>query len=373
MPFNGSGTFSRIYSWVTDAGNGIDVRSDRMDTDTNDIANALSNCVTRDGQSPPTADLPMGGHKLTGMGNGSSATDSVAYGQLATVITAAGPASLCDFRLTGTSGSAVPTADQTTIGTLYCTPYKGNAISLYDGSGTWNKRVSAEFSIAVPAVASTVHDVFCYDNGGTPTLEVLAWTNDTTRATALVLQDGVYVKSGSTTRRYLGTFRTNGSNKIVDSLDTRWLFNYYNRVRRPMRRMESTSPSWTYTTATWRQANGAVANQLDFVVGVDEEGMSAQVIAVAANSTTGTNFAVGIGLDATTFPSASGGIGGATSAFANASMNVSAAHRFFPGVGRHYAAWLEYSVAAGTTTWYGDNEPGGNPMAHSGIFGEVFA
>lgn len=84
MPFNGSGVFSRLYSWVTDAANGVLVRSDRMDADTNDIADALTNCVTRDGQSPWTANLPAGGYKITGLGNGSLATDSVTYSQVFT-------------------------------------------------------------------------------------------------------------------------------------------------------------------------------------------------------------------------------------------------------------------------------------------------
>ena len=82
MPFSGTGTFNRIYSWVTDQANGILVRADRMDTDTNDIASGLSNCMTRDGQSPPTAAIPMGSQKLTGLANGVAATDAVNYGQV---------------------------------------------------------------------------------------------------------------------------------------------------------------------------------------------------------------------------------------------------------------------------------------------------
>lgn len=83
MPFNGSGVFNRVYSWQTDANNNVDVRADRMDTDTNDIASGLSNCVTRDGQSPATANLPMGSNKITGLANGSNPADAVAFGQLA--------------------------------------------------------------------------------------------------------------------------------------------------------------------------------------------------------------------------------------------------------------------------------------------------
>lgn len=82
MPYNGVGVFTRIYSWVTDQASGVLVRADRMDTDTNDIATGLSNCMTRDGQSPPTAPIPMGSQKLTGLANGVAATDAVNYGQV---------------------------------------------------------------------------------------------------------------------------------------------------------------------------------------------------------------------------------------------------------------------------------------------------
>lgn len=82
MPFNGLGIFNRVYSWEVDASNNLNVDATRMDVDTNDIADALSNCVTRDGQSPALANLPLGGFKLTGMGVGSMPTDSVNYGQV---------------------------------------------------------------------------------------------------------------------------------------------------------------------------------------------------------------------------------------------------------------------------------------------------
>ena len=84
MPYNGLGVFNRVYSWVQDAANGVFVDATRTDTDSDDIADGLTNCVTRDGQSPPTANLPMGGYKWTGMGNGSDNTDSITYGQVYT-------------------------------------------------------------------------------------------------------------------------------------------------------------------------------------------------------------------------------------------------------------------------------------------------
>src|ERR1700693_2071122 len=86
MAFNGSGTLHRLYSWVRGAQNNINIDATRMDAEFNGIATALSDCVTRDGQSPATANLPMGTFKLTGLGNGNVATDSATFGQLSSAI-----------------------------------------------------------------------------------------------------------------------------------------------------------------------------------------------------------------------------------------------------------------------------------------------
>lgn len=75
MAFNGSGTFVRVYSWQTDKANGIKIRADRMDGEDDGFATGLSTCVTRDGQSPATADLPMATFKHTGVGAASARTD----------------------------------------------------------------------------------------------------------------------------------------------------------------------------------------------------------------------------------------------------------------------------------------------------------
>lgn len=84
MPWNGSGVFNRIYSWVADANAGLDISATRMDTDTDDITTSgFGNCLTRDGQGIATANLPMGGFRHTGASNGVAATDYATVGQVA--------------------------------------------------------------------------------------------------------------------------------------------------------------------------------------------------------------------------------------------------------------------------------------------------
>lgn len=83
MGWNGSGTFNRLYSWVADKAAGLNISSTRMDADTNDIASSgFGNCLTRDGQGQPTANLPMGGFRHTGAANGVARSDYATMGQV---------------------------------------------------------------------------------------------------------------------------------------------------------------------------------------------------------------------------------------------------------------------------------------------------
>jgi len=80
MAFNGSGTFSRIYNWSQDAANAIPIMSARMDTEDNGFATGLSNCICKDGQTTITADIPLNGHKLTGIATATAAQDGLNLG-----------------------------------------------------------------------------------------------------------------------------------------------------------------------------------------------------------------------------------------------------------------------------------------------------
>lgn len=83
MPFN-SGVFSRVYNWVTDKNNSINITASRMDTEMDGMATALSTCLLKDGSQTVTANIPMSSHKFTGLSNGSASTDSATVGQVQT-------------------------------------------------------------------------------------------------------------------------------------------------------------------------------------------------------------------------------------------------------------------------------------------------
>lgn len=292
--------------------------------------------------------------------------------------TSAAPASgalVNDFRLTLTTGVPVTTSDVTGATTIYCTPYTGNQISLYSGSA-WVTRSSAQFSLALGTLTSgKVYDVFCYDNAGTPTLEFsAAWNSSTARfasgpyATALPKQDGVYVKSTDgtaidATRRYLGTFYTVSTTQTEDSVSKRYLWNYYNRILRPLRKVEATA-TWTYTTDAFQQARATSTNQIETVIGVAEDLVEVQVRAFATASTAPVQVTAGIGLDSTTVNS-----GDSIPCICNGATGDSITSSLYSAVasaGRHYWAWLERSAAAGTTTWSGTNG-----VTTAGIVGKI--
>ena len=274
---------------------------------------------------------------------------------------------VCEGRLTLTSGTPVTTADVTAAGTLYFTPFRGNRLALYTGS-LWTISTFTERSLSLSLTSGKNYDIFIYDNSGTITLESVEWTNDTTRATALASQDGVLVKKGSLTKRYIGSIRASASNQTEDSAAKRFVWNYYNRVPTQMVVLEATD-TWTYTTASFQQARASTANQLALVCGVAEDSIAATVRALTQNNGSNVTATVAIGYDSTT-TAATGCIMQSTqitTGIPNIAFPCSASLIHNPAAGYHFYAWLEKSTAAGTTTWWGDN--GAATVTQTGISG----
>lgn len=78
MPFNGNGTFTPAVTFVD---NTVATAEDQ-NTQDQDIAGGLSQCITSDGQSTVTANIPFSGFKLTQVANGSANSDAANVGQL---------------------------------------------------------------------------------------------------------------------------------------------------------------------------------------------------------------------------------------------------------------------------------------------------
>lgn len=84
IPFNGSGLFQRLRRWQDDRDANIKIRADYADSEDDGFATGLSNCVTKDGQTTITANLPMSGFRHTGAGAAVGASDYVILSQLQT-------------------------------------------------------------------------------------------------------------------------------------------------------------------------------------------------------------------------------------------------------------------------------------------------
>ena len=215
-----------------------------------------------------------------------------------------------------------------------------------------------------------MYDVFVYDNGGTLTLELVKWTDNSTR-TALDLQDGQLVKNATPTHRYVGTMRVTALNKMEDSQTQRFLWNNYNRVPRLLSRQE-TAASWSYATATWRQANANTANQVEVVIGVPGVFVDLILSGAGKNNTAGEYGDFGIGEDSTTAVESNSTAASWVAYIANAVAGSTAVLKKYPTAGYHTYAWLEAGSGTGTATWYGNtlqSAHGTNPGLRGYVMG----
>lgn len=178
-------------------------------------------------------------------------------------------------RLSLASADAFPQANQTAKTDLYLLPFRDNLARLYDGSA-WQLRTIGSLSFDITtdtdydsaAIASgSLYDVFIAWNSGTHKLVFKKWTSagagSSTRATALVKQDGVDVLSGATDHVFIGTVYVNGSTQLEDSTSNRYVGNLYNAQPRTMAVDAGTVVhSWSGGVRAW---NNNTALRMNFV------------------------------------------------------------------------------------------------------------
>jgi hypothetical protein len=81
MPWS-NGVFTRVHNWVGDRDAQIKIKADRHDAEDDNLATGLNLALLKDGTNAATANLNLGNKKITGLANGTAATDAVAFGQL---------------------------------------------------------------------------------------------------------------------------------------------------------------------------------------------------------------------------------------------------------------------------------------------------
>ena len=214
--------------------------------------------------------------------------------------------SLVGGRLTLESGVSISSTDQTAKTTLYYTPHIHSSIGLYNTTTlVWVPYTFTERSLALGTLSSGFnYDVFIYSNAGTLTLAASVWTSDSARATAISLQDGVYVKTSDKSYRYLGTFRTTATTTTEDSEAKRFVYNVNNQVPRHSLGVlgyvnDNAAVTFTLSSLnTWVALNGGVGNKCEWVNGLTSTCMlvgESFGVAGAAGYVI-----IGIGIDSTT-------------------------------------------------------------------------
>lgn len=285
------------------------------------------------------------------------------------------------INLTASITSQVLPSGISTTG-IYFTPYLSNQIALYDGYD-WVLVDHAEFSVGLGTLtADTNYDLFLDYNGGTPNLYIgTAWSTATARAVALTRQDGVYVSSADAQSRYIGTFRTNSTTTVIDDGGgissqvggKRFLWNKDNRLQRYVSVGDATS-SWTYNSATWRQANsggGANGNKIEVVVGLAECYIDLIIQTAAGNTGANAVPSVAINEDVTNslLPNTRCSAQAFTTSTLNTTTQAMAKFSKVTPLGYHQYYWLEACLAGAVTgTFFGQDPLSGI----RGILGTVW-
>lgn len=164
------------------------------------------------------------------------------------------------------------------------------------------------------------------------------------RSTPLVLQDGTYVKSGATTRLYVGSIYTTSTTTTESSNAKRYVWNYYNRVNGQLLKTDTTSH--TYSTAAYRIWRNQADNRLDWITGISDDFQQFTMTAEVATGTAGASSYIlqqlDDGYDSIT------GLFGVVTTRAN-SREVSKIYT--PSAGKHFVKALQNPSNGTNDTW----------------------
>lgn len=242
---------------------------------------------------------------------------------------------------------------------IYWVPKEGNSLTLYDGTD-WEEFTSAQITLDLSGLTeNTNFDVFAYDNGGTVSLETVAWTNDTTRATSLVALDGLYVKSGDSTRLYIGSFRTTSTGTTERQVlitssgadNTKLLlFNAYSHSQSDLvAKLNFDISNWYNTTVgTWRVANDSSGWRSQFLLGLPTL-IKGFYRATANTDAISTTTVLSLGMD-TVAPHSYSAPGSTNT---TDPVTITALLETQMGVGFHELLPIEFQNGAGSGLYYG--------------------
>lgn len=262
--------------------------------------------------------------------------------------------------------TASMSADQSNKSELAYPLYNGNQIMLWVDDAFYPVTISNIPSISNSGfTTSMMHDIFAYQSGGNCVLEKLAWSSNSARATEITRVNGRLVKSGDSTRLFLGSVYVDSNGYFQDTRSQRCVSNAFNLVELDLLARDPSTSSWAYTTPTFRASHENTTigeGRFTFALCLQRL-LDASSFDVVYNAS-GAGICPGIGIDKTDGNDCE--LRG--SAAYNIVFETTSKYNKVVAAGFHYAQHVEYSAANGTTYWRGVYESYG---IHCGIAGKI--
>lgn len=207
MARNGSGTYSRVSG--TPYVNGSTISEVTVNAEMDDIATALTNSIAKDGQTSPSANLPMATYRHTGVGAGAALTDYARLDQLQN----SGPQWLTSVSGTDTiTASALPTPSAYAAGQTF----RFVAAGANTGAATLNVSSLGAKSITKDGTTALVA-------GDIPSGAVVEVTYDGTQFQLMSKAEPMRIKSiqrGTIAITMGGSNATGSNTATISSVDT---------------------------------------------------------------------------------------------------------------------------------------------------------
>ena len=222
MSFNGSGTFV-INTAGQPVVSGTVISSTAFNALTADLATGLSTCITKDGQTTPTANIPMGSNKLTGLAVGTDATDAATVSQVqSTTVKLIGSVSGADT----ITGSMTPSLAAYAAGQMFYFVAAGDntgAVTLNINSlGAKNVTKNGTTALTAGEIKSgqtvaVIYDGTRFQMVNPVVIGLTGFTNSSNTALGVAAGDSITSATGNTTiGKNAGTAITSGiSNTLI--------------------------------------------------------------------------------------------------------------------------------------------------------------
>ena len=320
MPRDGSGVHSLPAGYLAISGQTI--QPSQHNPPLEDISAALTDSISRTGVTAITANIPMGGFKLTGLGDATSSADAMSrqfsdgrYGNLGQ----------CYLALNA--------------GNLLLSAAKGNRLSI---AGVPEIIPSAGVTLAATGLTpGTVYYIYAYMNAGTMTLEAstTAYAIGTTSPYI-----GWATKSGDTTRTLVGQADCVTGPAWVDSSTRVGVLSWFNRTRKTSVTTFTANRSVASGGGTAAEVNSEIRNT--FLAWPDEY---VTADAVGAWQVTG----AATGYSEIIFDAGSAGSSRPSATATATATSLALARTAALNTGRHYATIYAYAVGGTNVVFIG--------------------